>query len=86
MYNNDYENLIKGYLRQHQDWKTYTENLLKRMVDLRARLRLQAAPKTTHFGYEGGGSGGWVNPAPRKQHVSGRKKTKRCCSGCRKSI
>ena len=66
MYNNDYENLIKGYLRQHQDWKTYTDNLLKRMIDLRARLRLQAAPKTTHCGYEGGGSGGWVKPSPEE--------------------
>ena len=66
MYNNDYENIVKLYLRKHQDWKIYLENLRKRMVDLRAKLQLQEAPKTTHFGYNGGGSGGWVKPSPEE--------------------
>ncbi|WP_432642901.1 hypothetical protein [Acidaminococcus sp.] len=66
MYNNDYEKIIKSYLRNHRDWKAYTENLRSRMVDLRAKMQLDAVPKTTRFGYDGGGSGGWVKPSPEE--------------------
>ncbi len=66
MYNNDYERTIKWYLRSLMEWKGYVENLRKRMVYLRARLKLNAAPKTTHYGYNGGGSGGWNKPSPEE--------------------
>ena len=31
MYNNDYERLIKSYLRNYIQWSTYTENLKRRI-------------------------------------------------------
>ena len=68
MYNNDYEKLIKSYLRNYIQWSTYTENLKRRIEDIEARMRLPAAPKTTRFTYDRGGSGGWDKPSPEEAH------------------
>lgn len=63
VYNNDYESLMRNYLRQLGQMEGYCETLKARIVSIEVRIRLAAAPKTTHFEYSGGGSGGWNKPS-----------------------
>nr|DAU96192.1 MAG TPA: Protein of unknown function (DUF722) [Caudoviricetes sp.] len=64
MYNNDYENIIKKYLRNYITWRTYLDNLQIRIEDLASRLKLEAAPKCTKFEFTGGG--GWETLSPEE--------------------
>lgn len=53
---NDYVEAVKQYLQQYNDFKTYIENVKADIEDIKAQLRLEAAPKTTKFtGMPGGG-------------------------------
>lgn len=63
MHNNDYENVIKNYLRRFLEWERHLDHLKQRIDELEAMLQLEAAPKTTKYEYTGGGSGGWDKPS-----------------------
>ena len=58
MYYNEWENIIRDRLRNYNIWTARVNTLEGQISEIAGQLRLEAAPKTTRFGYDSFG-GGW---------------------------
>lgn len=56
------EKVLLGWLSNYINWSIYVQNQEAVMQDLQAEIALEAAPKTTHYSFEPGGSG-WNKPS-----------------------
>ena len=61
MYYNEWENIIRDRLRNYNIWTARVNTLEAQIREIAGQLRLEAAPKTTKFGYDSFG-GGWDKP------------------------
>ena len=65
MYYNEWENIILDRLRNYNIWTARVNTLEAQIQEIAGQLRLEAAPKTTKFGYDSFG-GGWDKPSPEE--------------------
>ena len=65
MYYNEWENIIRDRLRNYNIWTARVNTLEAQIREIAGQLRLEAAPKTTKFGYDSFG-GGWDKPSPEE--------------------